>query len=104
MRLLTVMECKQETSITCTVYSLVLHSIRLLYYINEKYERDIIIVVVENAKETSSDTGMHNRAITMLHARTVDVSWKTKTYPHGNNLIPVSVPLFSPSTGYIAIS
>ena len=26
------------------------------------------IGIVEKAKETSSDTGMHNRAITVLHA------------------------------------
>ena len=35
------------------------------------------IGIVEKAKETSSDSGMHNRAITVLH---------------GNNLIPISVP------------
>ena len=31
-------------------------------------KRDIIIIgIVEKAKETSSDSGMHNRAITVLH-------------------------------------
>ena len=30
-------------------------------------KRDIIIGIAEKAKETSSDTGMHNRAITVLH-------------------------------------
>ena len=32
-------------------------------------KRDILIIIgiVEKAKETSSDSGMHNRAITVLH-------------------------------------
>ena len=41
-----------------------------LYSIFEKFlelKRDIIIGIVEKAKETSSDSGMHNRAITVLH-------------------------------------
>ena len=53
------------------------------------------IGIVEKAKETSSDCGMHNRAITVLHA--VDVSWNAETHPHGNNLIPISAPPYSPS-------
>ena len=32
-----------------------------------EFKRDIIIGIVEKAKETSSDSGMHNRAITVLH-------------------------------------
>ena len=35
------------------------------------------IGIVENAKETSSNIGMCNRAITVLH---VDVSWNAKTH------------------------
>ena len=31
-------------------------------------KRDIAIGIVEKEKKTSSDTGMHNRAITVLHA------------------------------------
>ena len=39
--------------------------------VNEKIKRNIIIYIwiVENVQETSSDTGMHNRAITVLHNR-----------------------------------
>ena len=38
--------------------------------VNEKIfelKRDIIIGIVEKVQETSSDTGLHNRAITVLH-------------------------------------
>ena len=34
-------------------------------------------MIVEKVQETSADTGMHNRAITVLHE--VDVSWKADT-------------------------
>ena len=38
--------------------------------VNEKFfelTRDIYIGIVEKAKETSSDAGMHNRGMTVLH-------------------------------------
>ena len=39
----------------------------------KKFKRDIAIGIVEKVQETSSDTGVHNRAIT--------VSWKAETHP-----------------------
>ena len=40
------------------------------------------IGIVEKAKETSSDSGMHNRPITVLHEQWISVSWNAETHPH----------------------
>ena len=39
-----------------------------------------IIGIVEKAKETSSDTGMHNRANTVLYE--LDIYWNAETHQH----------------------
>ena len=50
------------------------------------------IGIVEKVQETSSDTGMHNRAITVLHELCECVLESRDTPTAGNNLIPISVP------------
>ena len=49
----------------------------------KKFKRDIIIIKIgieEKAQETSSDTGMHNRAITVLHEQWTCLGMQRHTY------------------------
>ena len=55
------------------------------------------IGIVENIQETSLDTGIHNRAITVLHERVLE---SRDTPIAGNNLIPISVPFQCSCVGY----
>ena len=63
---------------------------------------ELHIGIVEKAKETSSDTGMLNRAITVLHEQWMCPGMRRHTHITlcsmvYNNLIPISVPPYSPS-------
>ena len=52
-------------------------------------EGHIIIGIVEKAKETSSDTGMHNRAITVLHEQ-----WMCPGMQRHTHITPCSMVTF----------
>ena len=62
-------------------------------------KRDIIIGIVEKAKETSSDNGMHNRAINVLHEQWICPGMQRHTHitlcSMVTILIPISVPPYT---------
>ena len=71
-------------------------------------KRDILYIgIVEKAKETSSDTGMHDRAITVLHERWMCLGMQRHTHITLCSmvtikilipiLIPISIPKYSPT-------
>ena len=49
-------------------------------------------MIVEKAKETSSDSGMHNRAITVLHEQWMCPGMQRHTHITLCSMIPISVP------------
>ena len=69
------------------------------YVIRRWAIRDIIIRIVEKVKETSSDTGMHNRAITVLHEQWMCLGMQRHTHMHITlcNLVTIIDPYIRPS-------
>ena len=56
-------------------------------------KRDIIIIgIVENAKKTSSNIGMYNRAITVLHEQRMCPGMQRHIHITLCSMVPMSVP------------
>ena len=69
----------------------------ITWTISYNSEISILKGIVEKAKETSSDSGMHDRAITVLHEQWMCHGVQRHTHITLYNLvIPTSVPIYSP--------
>ena len=57
--------------------------------VNKELKRDIIIGIVERAKETSWDSGMQDRAITVLHEQWMCLGMQRHTHITLCNLVTI---------------